>query len=143
MDDTKEVALNGHAYRVGRLAPMTQFHVARRLAPVLLQVVNVKDLAGAASAAKDDPTQALAALGGLATALRQLSDDDSEYIVNACLDVVTRQQGERWARVRATGGLMFQDIDLNVMLSLTYEVVVDNLGSFFQGNQLMSNSAEA
>lgn len=33
------VELGGHVYRIGRLTPMKQFHVARRLAPLLQSLV--------------------------------------------------------------------------------------------------------
>lgn len=53
--DTRELVIGERAYRVGRLAPMKQFHVARRLAPLLQALVQE------AGSSLDD----LAQLGGV------------------------------------------------------------------------------
>lgn len=125
-----ETEINGQQYRTGKLNAIQQFHVARRLAPALWAM-------GAAAAGAEltdlSDAGALMKLGPVAEALAKMSDADTEYILKTCMSVVARQQGQGWAAVQAQNGsaLMFEDIDLPVMMRLTFVVVQENLGNFF------------
>ena len=119
------VEINGQSYRIGRLDAKKQFHVARRLAPLL---------AGLGGALKGEAKGFAEMVSPIAEALAKMSDEDSDYVIDTCLAVVARQQGSDWAGVMArNGGLMFQDIDLPAMLRLAVAVIQHNLGSFFPG----------
>jgi hypothetical protein len=49
----------------------------------------------------------------------------------------------QWVRVTTPqGDLMFEDIDLEVMLQLAFAVIQDNLASFFPGRPLNGSGAE-
>lgn len=117
-----EVEIAGHAYRIGTMDAMTQFHIARRLAPAVITL-------GDAFSGNPLP---------LADALAQMTDANSEYIINACLAVVERKSGggngagaATWARLRAQNGrFMFDDIDAMTMISITIAVIKDKLGNF-------------
>jgi hypothetical protein len=129
MEDT----FGGNAYRFGRLTAMQQFHVARRLAPVITRMAEVKfDQLGAGEEGQRDVSGMLKLMQPLADALGQLSDADSEYVINACMAVVQRKQGEAWAFVwnKGAGRAMFDDIDLPVLLQLTVRVLMENLSGF-------------
>lgn len=64
--------------------------------------------------------------------LGQLTDADSEFVVQKCLSVVKRQSGESFAKLTTpSGDLMFQDIGMKIMIDLTAAVIVENLGDFF------------
>lgn len=116
-----ETTINGATYRIGKLTVFQQFHIARRLAPVLFSL-------GAAAANEEGGLQAFEPV---ADALSKMSDADSEYVLMSCLDVVHRKQGNDWANVRARGGgLMFDDISLGTMVQLTTAVIKENLGNF-------------
>lgn len=124
--------IKGEAYRVGKLDAFKQFHVARRLAPV---VTGMTDLL-VRFAKKDDASDLLDAKLGetvqpLARAVAALSDQDAEYIIRTCLDVCQRRQGDGWARVQVHDNLMFQDIDMFIMLQLVWKVLESNLAGFF------------
>lgn len=122
-----EFTVAGQNYKSAKMDAMKQFHVSRRLAPVLAGIAPLlKDLKGA------DP---LAALAPAAEAIGGISDADAEYILNACLDLCQRQQPGNigWARVRSSGGLMFEDIGMAEMLQIAWAVLSENLGGFFSG----------
>jgi hypothetical protein len=118
-----DIEVNGNVYRIGRMDARKQFHVSRRLAPLLA------GLGGAISGKKAD---AAATFQPIAEALAQMSDEDTDYILDNCLAVVSRQQGNQFAPVMARGGsMMFEDIDLPTMMQLTIAVIRENLGGFF------------
>ena len=123
-----DITIAGNNYKTTKLDAFKQFHVSRRLAPALWA------LAGAASSDKGGDDSALMALEPVARAVSQMSDEDSEYVLKACLSVCNREQNGGWAKVmNGNGQMMFQDIDMPAMMQLTFAVIQDNLGNFMQG----------
>lgn len=119
-----ETTIKGKTYRAGRMDARRQFHVVRRLAPLLS---GLTDLA----ALKSDP---MAALGPLAETIATMKDEDADYVLDACLEVTERQQAAGgWAKVMRHGSLMFEDLDMADMLRLAGAALVENLGGFFDG----------
>lgn len=135
--------LNGHQYQSGKLDAFKQFHVARRLAPLLSGVsAALKD--GIAPPAQAEGTTPDAAVPGpkvefadflepMADALAHMPDADCDYVLFTCLSVVQRQQGSGWAKLVAQGSrsMMFEDIDMGEMIGITLKVIQENIGSFF------------
>ena len=68
-----EFEVDGHIYRSKKMAARTQFHVMRRMAPILapLQAVASGDMTGS--------------LVALAEAIGGLSDEASDYVLDHCL----------------------------------------------------------
>src|SRR6266566_5255373 len=98
----QEIEINGKNYRVGRLNAIDQWHVFRKLAPVL------------------------SGLGQTFSSLPSLSDDDTEYVLRKCLAACTRHNGDQWSRISApNGAIMFDDLDMMQMIRLTVEVLRD------------------
>lgn len=142
---------NGQAYRAGKLDAKKQFHVSRRLAPFLVDAISGLDqedllamVEGAQAAGQKDQSNAkkpkakesdgLAWLAPLASTLADMPDEPLDYILNACLAVTARKQvGGGWAKVQGPGGLMFEDIDMAGMLTITFNVLKHNLSGFFVG----------
>lgn len=143
-----EFEIKGQLYRSGKLDAFKQFHVARRLAPLLSGVSSV--LKGSAlppptqkhdgdkSQSEEAPPPAPAPdfadfLEPMADALAHMPDADCDFILFTCLGAAQRQQGNGWAKIVATGtrSLMFEDIDMGVMINITLKVIQENLGSFF------------
>lgn len=132
--------LKGHQYQSGKLDAFKQFHVARRLAPLLSGVGAA--LKGNGEQPKQGDGEAAAAaqkadfsdfLEPMADALAHMPDADCDYILFTCLAVVQRQQGNGWAKVLAQGSrsLMFDDIDMGEMIGITMKVIQENIGGFF------------
>ena len=65
--------------------------------------------------------------------LAQLNDADSDFVVNRCLSVVSRKQGDTLSKVLSpTGSIMFDDLTVDQMLNLTAKVLESNLGDFLR-----------
>ncbi|WCM21358.1 hypothetical protein NDK50_07895 [Paraburkholderia bryophila] len=125
MNDTVEVG--GHQYRIGRIDARKQFHVARRLAPLLAGL--------GASSFKDGGDGFAKFLGPLTDALSRMTDEDVDYVLDVCLSVCQRVQanGQGAPVVARGGGLMFDDIDMGQMVQLTVKVIQENMQGFFPG----------
>ena len=143
-----EFPINGLKFRAGKLDVFKQLHVSRKVAPVLPKLMRVFlefDKAAKTPAAVVDPTGTapadgldLAALASaaepLAKVLAEMPDADVEYVVNTCLSVVAINKANHWADVLAPSGiLMFDEIDMPVMLQLVAKVIQDSLGPFLSG----------
>lgn len=152
----KEFQAGPNTYRTSKLGVITQFHVARRLGVAFAELIPIvkiyseaRQSANAKGAAVAQETGTEVA-GDAATALllrvdftrvvepfskafAALSDDDANYIINACLDACERrQEGGAWARVRlAHGEIMFNDLSLGVLLSIIWNVLQESLDDFF------------
>lgn len=119
----KQVEYEGHLYSIGTLDAMAQLGVARRLTPlsVLIQGMTAEEN-------KDKDTTVLVIL-----MLGQLSDADNDHVVKTCLSVVKIQQMDSWAPVTAPGGaMMFSFMSMKVIVDLTTQVILENLGGFFR-----------
>ena len=118
-----ELELDGHTYRVGKLDARAQFHIVRRLAPVL---------GGLAPALQGDKG-GLDALPPIATAVAKLSDADADYCIFGLLKVVSRKQpnGLGWGPVSTENLLMYDDIGMTQMLKLAWEALTFNMSGFF------------
>lgn len=126
-----EIELGGQRYRTGKLDAFKQFHLFRKLMPIL------SGMGESFSVLPDSgemDQQFWSAMGPAANAIAEMSQVDSEFILKTCLQSVSRWNGNAWARVTAANGeLMYDDIDMMEMLQLTVEVLKDNLGNFFNG----------
>jgi hypothetical protein len=118
------VEIGGQKYRIGRIDARKQFHVARRLAPLL---------AGMSGLTKGGGFDAL--VGPLTAAISGMSDEDVDYVLDACLGVCQRIQpnGQGAPVIARSGGMMFEDIDMGQMVQLAVKVIQENLGGFLPG----------
>ena len=124
-----EFELDEVVYRNGKMAPMTQFQVTRRLLPILSQVKTLT----AAFASKDEKLQE-EAFGAAAKALAALTDADTEFVINACMDLVERQNDKgSWNKIWNPHVMrpQFDDIDMPVMLQLVTSVLQSEFTKFF------------
>lgn len=137
----KQIELNGINYQIGKLDALTQFHVTRRLLPILATAgIGVSQLKGMKTVEDFMPL-----LGPITAIVASMSDDDSNYVIFTCLSVVKRQvTPESWANLTTPERkLMYQDLDMIMMLRLTFEVLRENLMGFlteFGGPSSLPNS---
>lgn len=124
LDD--EFTAGGLTLRCRAMSARAQFHVARRLAPVLGGIF--ASLGPDPESLDDDAGLRIAAAIG--DALGNLKDDACDHILDACLDVVeVRQEAGGWALLRRNRTLMFP-IDLAALLVITGRVIAVNLAGF-------------
>lgn len=123
------ITIDGSRYQVGKLNALQQFHLARRLAPVLATMgVSMAQLKAGSNLDLSDFTEML---GPVAEVLAKMSDADANYIIHTSLSVVSREQGsDRWAPVCVSGNMMFVDIEMPAMLRMVVETLQVNLLNF-------------
>ena len=131
-----EFEMDGHWYRIGRLNAFEQFHVSRKISPLIPPLIPVF-----MQMAKSQGTTDVAALSSLfqpfAEGFASLSDESAEYVISTCLKSVRRKnERDEWVPIWSQGGkaVMFDDLNnLSVMLRLVLRVIKDSLGDFLTG----------
>lgn len=128
-----EVVIDEKTYYIGKLDAKTQFHVTRRIGPLLAEVGvhwgRIKTIAQQDSVS--DETW-MSVLPTLAERLAKLPDETVDYVLDACLSQVKRREEKGAVSVWVAGRIAFEDIELNIMLRLVAEVLRVNLRSFFK-----------
>lgn len=117
--------VGGHKYQSTKLDTFKQFHVARKLAPV------IGALAPTLKGVQEG--DGWSAMLPIAQAIRDLPEADCNYILHACLSVVKRKVGEiGWQNVwnDSAKTLQYQDIQMVEMIQITVFVLQDNIGNF-------------
>lgn len=109
-----DFVINGVNYKASKLPAIKQFHIVRRVAPLLAGMTD-----------KDK------AIEGIMNGIGSLKDEDANYILFGLLSCVEREQlGHGWAKVCTGESLMFQDIDLGVMFQIATKAFQENYGGF-------------
>lgn len=130
------ITVDEQQYQIGRLNPMMQFHVARKILPILTRAgLSLSTLKALSSENEDKASkdEALVAIMGPATeVLASMPTEDVDFVLATCLGVVKRRSGDGWAPVWVHGaGLAFVDINMIAMIRLVVEVIKENMGGFF------------
>jgi hypothetical protein len=144
----EELELEGMWYRTGKLDAFKQFHLFRKLMPLFSgmgETAATQVSRAAAAAGAPDAVVRWSSFGPVAQAIADMSQQDSEFIIKTCLAVCTRKNPVgQWVRLATPAGeLMFEDIDLGIMLQLSFAVIQDNLAPFFPGRSLNGSGVEA
>ena len=134
-----ETEVHGIKYRIGKMSAMQQFHVMRRISPLLAKIVK----ASQDGHGEETFAQTLERIAEpLTVALAEMSDKDAEYVIKNCLRVVDRAQSPLiWAPVCVGEAIMFADLDAAALLNLTMLVVQENMSGFF--GTALANTAMA
>ena len=130
MSSTREVG--GHEYEIGALDVFAQFHVHRRIMPILNTMT--ASLGAAFKAGKDKGDDLMEAM--LAPAMEvvsRMSDADVDFVLKTCLGAVKRNDGGRLAQVLVQGRLMYADVTMQQMVQLAIAVIRENMGDFSLG----------
>jgi len=122
-----ELEIKGQVYRASAMDTFVQFHVARRLGPLLMEFTSA--LAEAPKGLAIDKWIGHV-FGPVMGVISRMTDEDVNYVIHACLGVVQRKEGERWASVQKGSQLMYGDITMDSMIKLTIFVVREVLGPF-------------
>jgi hypothetical protein len=124
-----EFTIKDTQFRTDKMDAMAQAHLVRRLLPIVSTLASLGKLKGAI----DNPEIAKEAFQPVANALSELSDENFNYIIAACMRKVQMRQGERWVLVWNVPAArpQFDTIDLPLMMQLVFNVIQDNLAGFF------------
>jgi len=129
-----EFTIDGINYKAGKLNAFQQFHVSRKIAPIIPTLIPVFIVISKKGDLKDLSAMA-ELLQPFADGLSNLSDESAEYVLGTCLSVVKRQDGEHWSAVwnQNLRRCMYDDIDLGIMIKICIKIIQDSLGGFISG----------
>ena len=131
----KEFEINGKNYRIEKLDAFKQFHVSRRIAPILPTLIPVFTKVMRDGGIGSDLLGLVEVIKPFADGIAEMPDDAAEYVLRTCLSTSQRLNGKTWAPVwsASANACMFDDMDLGEMIQIVIKVVEDSLGSFISG----------
>jgi cytochrome c551/c552 len=132
----KNFELGGRKFQLSKLDAFKQYHIVRRVGPIL------SDLLPAMSKAKADDSklsqeEKLENIANFLTpimnGLSKLSDGDAEFVLLGLLQAVEVKQEPlgNWGKVAVNSMLMMQDLELPILLQLAGRAFFYNLSGFF------------
>jgi hypothetical protein len=136
-DDNRSFEAGGKKFKLNKINPFDQFHIAKKLAPVLGEFFPMLGkLSGMTKEKLEDPKFLGEKLGDFApvlSAFSKLPDADADMVLIALCSSVEMHQPEfnSWARVGKGGSLMIQDLELPILLSIAGRAFAYNVSSFF------------
>ena len=146
----QEFTVDDRVYRTRtKLNARQQFHIARRLAPLIGQMMSLGPVLQAAFSDGNDTVSAEsieALLMPFAGALSRMSDEECDYVLDRALAVVQRREGNGaqpvWVDIwnARANTLQFQDIELPAMLRIAAEVLQENLSGFLPTGRLVETA---
>lgn len=135
----RDFEIGTRKFKLGKLDAFKQFHIVRRMGPILSNLLPViksaqkgkkKDFESLSEAEKFDQIAQFA--GPLMNGLAGLSDADADLVLFGLLSSVEMQQVQgNWAKVSTPSMLMIQDLELPVLLNIAGRAFMFNLSSFF------------
>jgi len=134
-----EFSAGPRKFKVSKINALKQFHIVRRMTPILSKLApKLKDLRPLVMTngemTEDQKLDAAADfLAPVIEGFSLLSDKDSEYVLMTLLEAVEMHQEQygNWAKVASGGQLMFQDLDLGVLMQAAGRAFMFNLQGFF------------
>lgn len=145
-----EFTVNGREYRTTKLNAFKQFHIARRILPLIAKLpemmgMTLNQCLTDADALKNVATKNMNAirLDVIAEALSELKNEDVDYVMSTCCDAVKVKQDTGWTWVRFKGQMMINFVGMQELMSFAVHVIKDNLSDFFSESTPTSADAQA
>ena len=133
--NAETVEIGGLEYRVEAMDAMSQFHVVRRVAPIMANVgMTLAELRKSAAEEGKEEFMFRVLSAGM-DVVSKMTDADVDYVLFKCLSKARRRQGdtERYMQVATGNQLQFQDLQMQDMVRLSIEVMrVSGIFRFFQ-----------
>ena len=131
--------IGGKNFKIGKLNAFKQFHIVRRISPILADLLPaVKEFQKFQKRKDDEKSEAerldemAVVLAPILTGFSKLNDADSEFVLLGLLSSVEMKgPGGAWAKISNGTMMMFDDLDLSIMLQIAGRVFVSNLAGFF------------
>lgn len=131
----KDFEHDGKHYIIGRVDAIEQFHLFRRLTPLIssMGVEMFKLLTGGKDVASMTRTDWMVVAAPLLGEMAKMPQEDVNYLISGCLRVVRIKDGAVVAPVfnDQAGVLLRQDLGMPTMLRLIIEVLRHNMSDFF------------
>lgn len=135
----REFLINGITFQLNRIDAMKQFHVVRRVGPILSELLPaLKKISEKKGEEKPDESleNISAFLTPIMNGLSLLNDNDAEFVLKSLLSAVEMKQPTgNFAKVSNGTMIMFSDLELPTLLQLAGRAFVYNLSGFFSALQ--------
>lgn len=123
-------------FKVSKINAMKQYHIVRRIAPILSEMIPaMKQIAkqNTEGLSEDEKLEQAAQIAmPIMNGISKLSDKDSEFVLYSLLAAVEIQQAEgNWARIVNGDMLMFDNLELPVLLQAAGRSFMFNMTGFF------------
>jgi len=130
-----EFEINEQTYRIGKLNAFVQFHISRRIAPIIPTLIPIFVKISKDGSVTKDVSGLAEVMTPFAEGIAQMSDESSEYVLSHCLSIVQRKHNGNWTPVWSAQNkvCMFEDMDLGVLIQVTMKVIQDSLAPFISG----------
>jgi hypothetical protein len=132
----KDFEYGGRKFKLGKMNTFKQFHVVRRISPILADLLpaikDIQKLSKNKNSESEKFEETAKILGPILTGFSKLSDTDSEFVLFGLLSSVEVQLVPgSWAKVSTDTMLMVQDFDLPALLQIAGRAFIYNLSGFF------------
>lgn len=131
-----------HSYRCSRINAVDQFHMMRRLAPIMSSVTNLSPSEVMSGDAGREELLDTISSEDFLKAIAGIENKDYDFIFSKCLGSVSRQvvEGSYSPILSQNGGFMYEDLkyDLHALGLIIFNVLKFNFSDFFKG--LLQNS---
>lgn len=133
----RDFTFGGHQYKCNKINAMKQFHIARRMVPVLNglapQIPELAKMEKSRSSMDEDQLLEMTAkfLTPIMDGMSKLSDADSEVVIHGLLASVEVNRHGAWSYMSRDGRLVFEDIELPEMLYAAGRAFMFNMAGFF------------
>lgn len=133
----RDFQAGGHDFKLNKIDPFKQFHIVRRLGPILGDIIPVAQkikstISGEQS--EDEKFETIAQIAQpILNGLSKLSDEDANKVLLGLLSAVEVKQlpAGNWAKIAREESLMIQTIELQVLLQVAGRAFAYNLAGFF------------
>lgn len=120
-----DVELLGKTYRIDKLSAADQFHVFRRVMPIIKPAFERLKAPGG--------TNKIELILAMSDTLSMLPDEPLDYVLGKCLGSVKVKDGDRFYPLQVNGHLMYKDMDLATTMQVVWAVLMENFRPFLSG----------
>ena len=142
-----EFEIEGKQFRFDKLTAMQQFHVSRKIAPLIPPLLPIFAQIRKNTESKKNAVDDFEVIGPLlqpfADGLATMSDDASEYVFGTCLGAVKYNHNGNWIQMWSTTGKVAMVMELNdvgMLLRIVVRVITESLAPFISG--FLTNASE-
>ena len=145
----RDFTAGGRDFKLNKMDAMKQFHVVRRLGPILGDIIpvaqKIKGTITDSAQSEEERFESIAVIAQpILNGLSKLSDEDANKVILGLLSTVEVRQmpAGNWGRVAREDMIMMQDIEFPVLLQVAGRAFAYNLSGFFATAQQTSHGGK-
>lgn len=137
MNENNAFKVNGKKFKVGKINALKQYHIVRRLGPILSDIIPLAKQFKREAGKEKTEDQMLADIAALAqpimAGLSKLSDADAELVLMGLCSAVEiyQEQFSSWAHISNGSQFMIQNLELPELIQCAGRAFAFNLSGFF------------